>query len=57
MQPEEEDFWQAEASASAKDGTGPVTCGQAEGCQVWDKYIFLKKILSVLVKRYSILPF
>lgn len=40
MQPEEEDFWQAEAPASAKDGTVPVTCGWAKGCQVWDKYFF-----------------
>lgn len=40
MKPEEEDFWQAEALASAKHGTVPVTCGQAKGCQVWDKYFF-----------------
>lgn len=53
MQPEEEDSWQAEAPASAKDGTVPVTCGQAKGCQVWDKYFL--KILSLLVKRYLIL--
>lgn len=38
--PEEEDFWQAEARASAKDGTVPATCGWAKGCQVWDKYFF-----------------
>lgn len=53
MQPEEEDSWQAEAPASAKDGNVPVTCGQAKGCQVWDKYFL--KILSLLVKRYLIL--
>lgn len=51
-QPEEEDSWQAEAPASAKDGTAPVTCGRAKGCQVWDKYFL--KILSLLVKRYLI---
>lgn len=52
MQPEEEDSWQAEAPASAKDGTAPVTCGQAKGCQVWNKYFL--KIPSLLVKRYLI---
>lgn len=53
MQPEEEDSWQGKAPASAKGGTVPVTCGQAKGCQVWDKYFL--KILSLLVKRYLIL--
>lgn len=31
MQPEEEDSWQAEAPASAKGGTAPVTRGQEKG--------------------------
>lgn len=54
MKPEEEGSWQAEAPAPAKDGPAPVTCGQAKGCQAWDKYFL--RILSLRVKCYLSLP-